>query len=178
MRIGSCPLSATRRSWCGMAGRNKTQDACNAAADGVSPGAQVLFHEMARKVASFWPLSFDTSRSQSRLRVATTAAPVSAADLYNTWVRRRSAHPTQPHPATPSPRALGRSRLTAGRLMSADGGHLHGRCVRPPVEDGQHVGQQRPLRRWRWGAHAFLRVDSLIPSVFPSLSDADLSVIV
>lgn len=41
---------------------------------------------MAKKVASFWPLSFDTSRSQSRLRVATTAAPVSAADLYNTWM--------------------------------------------------------------------------------------------
>lgn len=45
----------------------------------------VLFHQMAETVASFAPLRWDTSRSQSCLRVATTAAPISAADLLRTW---------------------------------------------------------------------------------------------
>jgi len=45
----------------------------------------VLFHQMAETVASFAPLRWDTSRSQSCLRVATTAAPISAADLVRTW---------------------------------------------------------------------------------------------
>ena len=44
----------------------------------------VLFHEMAATVATaFPPLAFDTHRSQSALRVATTAAPVS-------WGRSRA----------------------------------------------------------------------------------------
>lgn len=47
---------------------------------------QVTFHAMARHVAALWPLSFDTSRSQSCLRIATTAAPVSAADLEREWL--------------------------------------------------------------------------------------------
>lgn len=41
---------------------------------------------MATTVASFWPLKFDTWRSQSCLRIATTAAPVSAADLEREWM--------------------------------------------------------------------------------------------
>ena len=45
----------------------------------------VMFHEMAATVASFAPLRWDTSRSQSCLRVATTAAPISAADLVRTF---------------------------------------------------------------------------------------------
>ena len=45
----------------------------------------VMFHQMAQTVASFAPLRWDTSRSQSCLRVATTAAPISAADLVRTW---------------------------------------------------------------------------------------------
>ena len=49
------------------------------------PSPQVLFHRMALRVSSFLPLSFDMSQSQSRLRIATTAAPVSAADLEREW---------------------------------------------------------------------------------------------
>jgi len=41
----------------------------------------VMFHAMASRVASFWPLNFDLSRSQSSLRVASTAAPVSGAEV-------------------------------------------------------------------------------------------------
>ena len=48
-------------------------------------GFMVMFHQMAETVASFKPLRWDTSRSQSCLRVATTAAPISAADLVRTW---------------------------------------------------------------------------------------------
>ena len=48
-------------------------------------GFLVLFHAMAATVAAFPPLRFDTSRSQSCLRVATTAAPISAADLVRTY---------------------------------------------------------------------------------------------
>lgn len=40
---------------------------------------------MAARVAAFLPLSFDISRSQSQLRVATTAAPISAAELEREW---------------------------------------------------------------------------------------------
>ncbi|GAQ85583.1 hypothetical protein KFL_002420165 [Klebsormidium nitens] len=40
---------------------------------------------MARRVSSFWPLNFDMHRSQSELRIATTAAPVSAAELEREW---------------------------------------------------------------------------------------------
>ena len=42
---------------------------------------EVIFHEMASCVANFWPLNFDHSRSQSALRICTTAGPVSASDL-------------------------------------------------------------------------------------------------
>jgi len=45
----------------------------------------VLFHEMAARVASFAPLAFNISRSQSQLRVATTAAPISAAEIQEKW---------------------------------------------------------------------------------------------
>ena len=41
----------------------------------------VAFHAMAARVAGTWPLTFDLARSQSGLRIATTAAPVSASDL-------------------------------------------------------------------------------------------------
>lgn len=42
---------------------------------------EVMFHSMAARVADFWPLNFDVSRSQSGLRICTTAGPVSASDL-------------------------------------------------------------------------------------------------
>ena len=45
----------------------------------------VLFHAMAARVAGFWPLTYDVSRSQSCLRGATTASPVSAADLVRSY---------------------------------------------------------------------------------------------
>lgn len=48
-------------------------------------GFLVLFHEMAARVASFAPLGFQVWRSQSQLRVATTAAPVSAAEIQHRW---------------------------------------------------------------------------------------------
>lgn len=41
----------------------------------------VLFHGMAKKVSSFWPLHYDMSRSQSGTRIATTAAPASGATI-------------------------------------------------------------------------------------------------
>jgi len=50
-------------------------------------GFLVLFHTMAKKVQDFWSfvsfglLSYDMSRSQSMLRVATTASPVSGSDV-------------------------------------------------------------------------------------------------
>jgi len=40
---------------------------------------------MVASVAAFTPLAFDISRSQSQLRVATTAAPISAAELEKEW---------------------------------------------------------------------------------------------
>jgi hypothetical protein len=45
----------------------------------------VVFHQMAASVAAFPPLAFDISRSQSQLRVATTAAPISGAELEKEW---------------------------------------------------------------------------------------------
>ena len=39
---------------------------------------------MAERVAGAWPLSFDIARSQSGLRIATTAAPVTASDIERT----------------------------------------------------------------------------------------------
>ncbi|KAL0052460.1 hypothetical protein WJX82_002586 [Trebouxia sp. C0006] len=45
---------------------------------------QVMFYHMAACIASFWPLCFSVDRSQSCLRIATTASPVSAADLKST----------------------------------------------------------------------------------------------
>ncbi|GJP47206.1 hypothetical protein CLOM_g6423, partial [Closterium sp. NIES-68] len=75
----------------------------------------VLFHRMAAVVASLPPLRFNIAQSQSRLRIATTAAPVSAADLEREWMdsvadatvhdltlHRRTRHhhhiPLLPHP--------------------------------------------------------------------------------
>ncbi|KAG2495397.1 hypothetical protein HYH03_006664 [Edaphochlamys debaryana] len=40
-----------------------------------------MFHAMTRRTADWWPLTFDISRSQSGLRVTTTAAPVTASEL-------------------------------------------------------------------------------------------------
>ena len=47
----------------------------------------VLFHQMAKRVADFWPtvscgyLGYDTSRTHSIMRIATTASPVSGAEV-------------------------------------------------------------------------------------------------
>ncbi len=58
----------------------------------------VMFHAMAARVANWFPLNFDLARSQSQLRVATTAAPISAAELEKEWAHDASAvvfHPTR-----------------------------------------------------------------------------------
>ena len=55
-------------------------------------GFLVMFHRMAADVAAFWPLSFDIARSQSQLRVATTAAPISAAELEKEWASDAAEH--------------------------------------------------------------------------------------
>jgi len=50
-------------------------------------GFLVMFHAMAKKVQDFWPmvsfglLGYDMSRSQSMMRIATTASPVSGSDV-------------------------------------------------------------------------------------------------
>ena len=52
----------------------------------------VMFHAMAKKVQDFWPrvsfglLGYDMSRSQSIMRIATTASPVSGADVRHKMV--------------------------------------------------------------------------------------------
>ena len=51
----------------------------------------VFFHAMAKRVASFPLLPFDISRSQSQLRIATTAAPISAAEVEREWATDKSA---------------------------------------------------------------------------------------
>lgn len=51
----------------------------------------VMFHAMARRTADWWPLTFDISRSQSGLRVATTAAPVTASELEQSVAEMRGA---------------------------------------------------------------------------------------
>ncbi len=60
---------------------------------------------MAASVAAFTPLAFDISRSQSQLRVATTAAPISAAELEKEWAADNAGskpaafhHEVQPDP--------------------------------------------------------------------------------
>lgn len=44
----------------------------------------IMFHAMAARVAGAWPLAFDISRSQSGLRIATTASPITASDIDRT----------------------------------------------------------------------------------------------
>jgi len=65
----------------------------------------VVFHQMVASVAAFTPLAFDISRSQSQLRVATTAAPISAAELEKEWAADNAGsklaafhHEVQPDP--------------------------------------------------------------------------------
>ncbi len=114
----------------------------------------VLFHEMASTVASFLPLAWDTSRSQSCLRVATTAAPISAADLVRTFLAGTAAGLDEPshHGGTalgvPPPGAVppgggmrrvpslalkpGRYRASLGDLLGALDGSVRGaRAGRP-----------------------------------------------
>jgi len=55
-------------------------------------GFLVLFHSMAQRVATFAPLRFDCWRSQSQLRVATTAAPISAAEVVKEWAHDKQHH--------------------------------------------------------------------------------------
>ena len=55
-------------------------------------GFFVLFHEMAKRVQDFWPavsfglLGYDMGRSQSIMRIATTASPVSGSDVRHKMV--------------------------------------------------------------------------------------------
>jgi hypothetical protein len=79
----------------------------------------VVFHQMAASVAAFTPLAFDISRSQSQLRVATTAAPISAAELEKEW----AADNAGPKPAVfhhevlPDPTVHRGGRATAAELV-------------------------------------------------------------
>ena len=53
---------------------------------------QVIFYNMAKRVSRFWPLNFDITRSQSGLRVCTTAGPVSAGNLTAKFEETRKFH--------------------------------------------------------------------------------------
>ena len=55
-----------------------------------------MFHAMAARVANWFPLNFDLARSQSQLRVATTAAPISAAEIEKEWAHDATAVVFQP----------------------------------------------------------------------------------
>ena len=52
----------------------------------------VMFHEMGKRVADFWPavsggyLGYDMSRTHSIMRIATTASPVSGAEVRDRMV--------------------------------------------------------------------------------------------
>ena len=52
---------------------------------------------MAARVSAFYPLRFDISRSQSQLRVATTAAPISAAEIEREWASDADGQPPMHH---------------------------------------------------------------------------------
>eukprot|EP00271_Cylindrocystis_brebissonii_P006821 TRINITY_DN1964_c1_g1_i1.p1 TRINITY_DN1964_c1_g1~~TRINITY_DN1964_c1_g1_i1.p1 ORF type:complete len:2019 (+),score=294.17 TRINITY_DN1964_c1_g1_i1:315-6371(+) len=97
---------------------------------------QVMFHSMAQTVSSVWPIQFDTSRSQSCLRIATTAAPVSAADLEREWSENanEAARDISVHPRRRSGSGLGGSSARGSnasfgnllRLAHAAGSSLRG----------------------------------------------------
>lgn len=69
----------------------------------------VLFHAMASRVARAWPLTFDISRSQSGLRIATTAAPVSSrSGMPRTCALRAADDSSRSRPALDSSRPAAR----------------------------------------------------------------------
>jgi hypothetical protein len=76
-------------------------------------GFMVTFHAMARKVADFWPLRFDINRSQSGLRIATTAAPVAAPDRV---ILQRHLKAAQSHASAAAEN--GESCTTTGLLLT------------------------------------------------------------
>lgn len=57
----------------------------------------VMFHAMGNRVSNFWPLKFDTFRSQSGLRIATTAAPITASDLLRSVAEIEGAKHLEEH---------------------------------------------------------------------------------
>merc|ERR1711965_1199701 len=67
----------------------------------------VMFHAMAKSVQDFWPrvsfglLGYDMSRSQSIMRIATTASPVSGSDVRHKMLELSYPDPS-PNP-NPSP---------------------------------------------------------------------------
>ncbi len=79
----------------------------------------VIFHQMAASVAAFTPLAFDISRSQSQLRVATTAAPISAAELEKEWAADNAGSKLAAlhHEVLPDPTVHRGARATAADLV-------------------------------------------------------------
>ena len=74
---------------------------------------------MAASVAAFTPLTFDISRSQSQLRVATTAAPISAAELEKEWAADNigSKLATFHHEVMPDPTVPRGGRASGAELV-------------------------------------------------------------
>ncbi len=75
----------------------------------------VLLHAMADRVSSFWPLRYDKSRSQSGTRVASTASPVSGADLFS-----RNGEPEEPELRLEKPATLPFKVVTSVTQKPAD----------------------------------------------------------
>jgi hypothetical protein len=105
----------------------------------------VMFHEMAATVASFKPLAWDTSRSQSCLRVATTAAPISAADLVRTWQAGTAAglDDTSYHGGTLSAAAVAAAAAAhagSGSPRGSEGGGALRRVPSLAIKPGRYRG--------------------------------------
>ena len=84
----------------------------------------VLFHEMGKTVADWWPrhslglLGYDMSRSQSIMRVATTASPVSGMEVRERMLAIR-LHTQRAHAATRIQRALRLKRCVQAKARVA-----------------------------------------------------------
>ena len=99
----------------------------------------VLFHAMGKRVQNFWPavsfglLGYDMSRSQSMLRVATTASPISGSEVRSRILLLRK-HETQNWAARAIQRRLRRLRWAAAVRRGAK------RMSTPPAGDSIMVG--------------------------------------
>ena len=133
----------------------------------------VLFHAMAARVAGFWPLTYDVSRSQSCLRVATTASPVSAADLVRTYQAGTAAgldessyhggfvlsaddHILVPGDVSFRGAAAGTMRQVRSTLRLPRSKSSTGTLSWPATEPGQNDSWMSGDGGTVWGAHAAL----------------------